>query len=156
MAKIEVKILEKEVPGITFKNIADQNKISIITEYLTDNMIVTVILMHSKPALQLEAFDNKYFENLLFNIIFSVDALTNYLLKSGDKNSIHFGVNPVIPGLMILEKISEKLKHNFTIFNIKFINPLLLSSKLNIFEITNNKLIGTANEHLIFKLKIYV
>jgi hypothetical protein len=154
IAKIEVQKLRNVVLGINYKSVSGQVSSAIINEKISDFQLLTIILLktEAKP-IQQKSVEFKR-ENLLFEKRFTIDELINFLQISGDKNSIHNGENPVVPGLMIVGNILENLESNPDHFKIKFHNPLLLQNELKVFKITKNEMIGQANGLSIFQFII--
>lgn len=81
----------------------------------------------SKAAAQSNSgVQNKYDVQNKSNMVFSKDEILSFVSDTGDFNPIHQGEHPVVPGLLILEKlILEKLILDFMCsFVIRFRIPL--------------------------------
>ena len=55
------------------------------------------------------------------NMIFSKSEILSFVSDTGDSNPIHQGEHPVVPGLLILEKLILDFMHSFV---IRFRTPL--------------------------------
>ncbi len=97
----------------------------------------------------------KKLENLVISKSFSQIELTKYLIISGDKNPVHFGVNPILPGILILDYILSYFSPNPANFSIKFKNPLALKNMLYTTKITDKELIGFNNDNFIFQFIVH-
>ncbi len=155
MAKIEVKKPENETLGIVFKSINAITKVAIISEKLTDNQLIKLILIKTKikelPLNELENIGG----NTLFTIQFSNKDISQYLQKSGDTNTIHLLQNPVVPGLLIMEKFWSKIEIKNQFFNVKFSAPLLENMPLEISKISNNEWLGVLNKKEIINITTF-
>ncbi|MES2794808.1 MAG: hypothetical protein V4683_02525 [Bacteroidota bacterium] len=151
IGKIEVKGYENEVIGITFKTLKNQSNAAIIFDKISDYQLLAVILIKSENNLILQK-TTEDFKNLLFQKSFSEIELNNYLAFSGDKNPVHFGENPIVPGIMILKSFLQNLHETPNFFKIKFHNPLHLLEVLQVFKTTENESVGITNGQIIFKI----
>lgn len=151
IAKIEVLKFENRASGIVYKSISNQSNSAIIIDKLSDIQSLTVILIKSDNNLILQK-TTEDFKNLLFQKSLSEIELKNYLAFSGDKNPVHFGENPIVPGLMILENFFQNSVEIPNFFKIKFYNPLHLQEVLQVFKAADNESVGIANGQRIFKI----
>lgn len=153
IAKIELKYWENERLGISLKKLSNKISSYIINELIPDNQIVNVVLIQgsSEPLIQkVDAIPN---QKAILIKNFTLLALGHFLKSTGDQNPIHGGENPVVPGLMILENLTEIIDFKITTFKIKFYNPLHLQNELTVYKTAENELIGFNNNLIIFKLK---
>jgi hypothetical protein len=153
IAKIEKKNLTNGAVGIVYKNILKEVKTAIISEKLSDNQSVTISLIKTTSIENSKIIAKNNFKSLLLKISISENELKQFLLKTGDKNSIHFGEKPIVPGFLILEKLFENLTAYPPFFNIKFYNPLFLQKDLLIYEYTDNEIIGISENKQIIKFQ---
>lgn len=153
IAKIEVQKLEELKTGIFYKKLGSYKHTAIISDKLSDNQLLTVILIKSENGQIKSKYGINDSNSFQFETKFSIENLKQFLEETGDKNSLHFGENPIVPGLMVLDFY---LKSILTIpfeFNIKFLNPLHLQKDLIIYKINDNKAIGICESIIIFEIK---
>ncbi len=122
-----------------------------IIEEIANNQIVKVILIQSKTIEVSEKKVNNGTLKFMEEFFVSKKELSTYLQKSGDKNSVHIGEKPIIPGILILQKLTKKFGKNMAIFSIKFINPAYLEQRIQLFQSTENEIVGTINGLTIFQ-----
>lgn len=152
IAKIEVRYRQKEKPGISFKNLLNNISSAIINELVSDNQIVNVVLIQKNlDPLPQKLIDIPNQKPILVKK-FTLLALNQFLQISGDQNKIHFGENPVVPGLLILENLAELFDLELMNFTIKFYNPLHLQNELTVYKTAEKELIGFNNNLILFKL----
>ncbi len=153
IAKIELFLPKiNTIKGIVFKHISSLSSAQI-TDFITENQAIKIKLIKnisnpSKAEIRHQQLDNQLVSNKITSI-----QLAHYLQQSGDKNPIHFTANPIVPGLYILQHILEFCKPNLKYFTIRFVNPLFLQNKYNIYQIAENELIGIAENIQLFHFK---
>ncbi|MCR5176673.1 MAG: hypothetical protein K6C05_07445 [Anaerovibrio sp.] len=67
----------------------------------------------------------------------SQTELTGFLAEVGDNNSIHRGDNPVVPGMLLLERIKKELPSDVNRMELSFRNAVYLWDK-PVFSIEGN------------------
>lgn len=150
IAKIEVKSGDCVNNGIQFKKLYENKIAAIIQEQLLENEWVKLILIKSGIS-ENEGKSSNNLGEKISEVQFSKIELEEFLEKSGDKNSVHFGENPIVPGLLILEKILDLINEKLNLFEFKFFTPMHLNSKLSIYKVSDNEYVGSTENKIIFK-----
>jgi hypothetical protein len=154
IAKIEVfEKVKNEAIGIQFKVISDSLKSAIIIDEFADNELIMIILIHTINKESKNKSKELLMESSSIAINLTKFELDNYLVISGDTNSIHYGENPVIPALMILNNILNYLGYTPKYYTIKFYSPVYLKSKIYIKNTFKYEVNGGVDGKIIFNFK---
>lgn len=84
-------------------------------------------------------------------LIISNKDITDYLIYSGDTNPIHTGDKPVVPGLLILEKILPPENINA---QVRFYEPVYAGDILYVSKNKNTAVVLNDNGVICLKIKI--
>lgn len=152
IAKIEIFLPKIKENRIVFRQISSVNTAQII-DSISSNQAIKITLIHTDSNSTTPSKNDNKAVSPQAKIKFSDIELANFLEKSGDKNPIHFLPNPIVPGLLILEKILDLQVPHPKYFTIKYINPLFLQNDFIIHQIAENELIGFSENDPIFQFK---
>lgn len=87
----------------------------------------------------------------LFKQKFSTAQINDYINLSGDKNIIHQGENPIVPGLMMVLYLYEKFKDQ-TKWDIRFLYPVHADEKVFFYQ-QDTTINAYVNDVLVFTIK---
>jgi hypothetical protein len=152
IAKIEIKFSQNQTLGIRFKRLPNEIQAAIIVDNVFENEQINLVLIKGLAQNLPNKKELLELPTPLLSLLFAQNDLTRFLEITGDKNPIHYQKKPVVPGLLILNSIFENTILKTRFFEIKYMNPLFLESELNIYQITENELIGIANGQIVFHL----
>ena len=82
---------------------------------------------------------------------FSTKQINDYIVLSGDKNIIHQGENPIVPGLMMVLYLYEKFKDQ-TKWDIRFLYPVHTDDEVFFYQ-QNTTINAYVNDVLVFTIK---
>lgn len=155
IGKITIATFEKSNLEKHSKTFLKRGNSVFINDFISENQSINIVLIKPKsPSLKSESF-KKILKTSVDSKSFSKQELSKYLTYSGDKNAIHFGENPILPGILILDYILNYFSPIPSSFSIKFTNPIVLNNILYTSKITENELIGFTNENFVFQFTAY-
>lgn len=84
---------------------------------------------------------------------FTKREIDDYILLSGDKNIIHQGANPIVPGLCMVYFLAQNLHQDTLHWQIRFNAKVYAEDKI-IFTKEAKHIKAYANDKLVFSIKI--
>lgn len=174
IAKIKISRVNfgVEISKVSYKKIDKRNIIFLKTyEMFANSEIYEIHITYFKPAIGKErASDKMDSEELGYDsksidvakvsdIIFLKEDMNWFFENCNDRNTIHYGENPVVPAVIILKKIDKYLNKIIETNNsvsIKFYETIKLLDNLELNYTKDISLELTSKEQLIRKNKIFI
>lgn len=113
--------------------------------------VLKVILLKPSAHIGLKKLAVKQGSQLL-QYSFSAHEVQEYITAVGDKNSIHQGKRPIVPGLLMLARLQQLLNLTYINWKVKFLESVYADQLVELYS-SGDSINAYADDKLVFVIK---